>query len=59
MFKDHTDKPPGGVVVTRVELDPAVVHAHLAILRELNAPPSVIEIAERLAAATSIRVMHE
>jgi hypothetical protein len=59
MFKLQTDKPSGSTVVTRVELDPAVVNAHLAILRELNAPPSVIEIAERLAAATSSRALQE
>jgi hypothetical protein len=58
MFKLQVDKP-SGALVHRVELDPEVVHAHLAILRELNAPPSVIAIAERLAAATTLRALSE
>jgi hypothetical protein len=38
-----------------VKLDAATVNAHLAILRELNAPQSAIAIAERVAAALSSR----
>jgi hypothetical protein len=38
-----------------IKLDAATVNAHLAILRELNAPQSAIEIAERVAAAISPR----
>lgn len=38
-----------------VKLDAATVNAHLAILRELNAPQSAIDIAERVAAALSSR----
>jgi hypothetical protein len=54
------DKAPatpdsGGLSPGTIKLDAATVNAHLAILRELNAPQSAIEIAERVAAAISSR----
>ena len=53
MWKPRVNKQPGLAHIT-IRLDATTVKAHLAILRELNAPPSVISIAERLAAATSL-----
>jgi hypothetical protein len=46
---------PFGVAPGTIKLDAATVNAHLAILRELNAPQSAIDIAERVAAAISSR----
>jgi hypothetical protein len=59
MWKPHPSRQALGVRHNRVKLDPTTVNAHLAILRELNAPPSVIKIAERVAAATSSQVRRE
>jgi len=59
MWKPRVNKPPGGVANITIRLDATTVNAHLAILRELNAPPSVIRIAERLAEATSVQVRGE
>jgi len=59
MWKPRVNRPPGGVVQITIRLDATTVNAHLAILRELNAPPSVITIAERLAEATSVQVRGE
>ena len=59
MRKPHSSRQALDVRHNRVELDPTTVNAHLAILRELNAPPSVIKIAERVAAATSSQVRRE
>jgi hypothetical protein len=59
MWKPRVNKQPGGVGHLTIRLDATTVNAHLAILRELNAPPSVISIAERLAAATSLQVRGE
>jgi hypothetical protein len=56
MWKPRMIKQPGRVAHITIRLDATTVNAHLAILRELNAPPSVISIAERLAAATSLQV---
>lgn len=44
-----------GVPAGTIKLDAATVNAHLAILRELNAPQSVIDIAERVVAAITSR----
>jgi hypothetical protein len=52
------NKQPGVAHIT-IRLDATTVNAHLAILRELNAPPSVISIAERLAAATSLQARRD
>lgn len=54
---DKAQANPGscGVSPGTIKLDAAIVNAHLAILRELNAPQSAIEIAERVAAALSSR----
>jgi len=58
MWKPRTNKQPGVAHIT-IRLDATTVNAHLAILRELNAPPSVISIAERLAAATSLQARRD
>jgi hypothetical protein len=59
MWKPRVNKQPAAVAPITVRLDAITVCAHLAILRELNAPPSVISIAERVAAATLLQVAAE
>jgi hypothetical protein len=55
MAKAQGNSDAFGVSPGTIKLDAATVNAHLAILRELNAPQSAIEIAERVAAAISQR----
>ena len=55
MGKDGVSTDAFGVPRAPIKLDAATVNAHLAILRELNAPQSAIDIAERVAAAISSR----
>jgi hypothetical protein len=55
MGKAQLNPDSCGVSPGTIKLDAATVNAHLAILRELNAPQSAIEIAERVAAAISAR----
>ena len=55
MGKEGVSTDAFGVPRAAIQLDAATVNAHLAILRELNAPQSAIDIAERVAAAISSR----
>jgi len=55
MGKEQGNAHGFGAPAGSIKLDAATVNAHLAILRELNAPQSAIVIAERLAAAISSR----
>jgi|RhiMethySRZTD1v2_1073278.scaffolds.fasta_scaffold18333_6 hypothetical protein len=55
MGKEQVNADRFGAPAGPVKLDAATVNAHLAILRELNAPQSAIDIAERVAAAISLR----
>ena len=55
MGKEQGNTDGFGASAGSIKLDAATVNAHLAILRELNAPQSAIEIAERVAAVVSSR----
>jgi len=55
MGKEQGNTDRFGAPAGSIKLDAATVNAHLAILRELNAPQSAIDIAVRVAAAISSR----
>jgi len=55
MGKPQPGADGSGVPAGTIKLDAATVNAHLAILRELTAPQSAIDIAERIAAAVTSR----